>query len=113
VAALAKFALGQAKESDGKYDEAIALYTDVAKINSPTVTPETANLRIAKVYQKQGKKKEASDLLFSIVETARKAKGSDDKPLPTSAAAREAASELQKVDPDRYSQLPAEAPILG
>jgi len=113
VAALAKFALGQAKESDGKYDEAITLYQDVAKINSLTVTPESANLRIAKVYQKQGKKKEASDLLFNIVDTARKAKGSDEKPRPVSAAAREAATELQKVDPARYSQLPPEAPALG
>jgi len=113
VAALAKFALGQAKESDAKYDEAITLYKEVAQINSVTVTAETANLRIAKVYQKQGKKKEASDLLFSIVDTARKAKGSDDKPLPTSAAAREAATELQKLDPDRYAQLPQEQPVLG
>lgn len=113
VAALAKFALGQAKESDGKYDEALTLYNDVVKINVPTVTPENANLRIAKVYSKQGKKKEASDLLFNIIDASRKAKGSDDKPLPVSAAAREAATELQKIDPDRYAQLPPEAPALG
>ena len=113
IAALAKFALGQAKESDGKLDEAIQIYTDLAKMNSPAVSPETANLRLAKVYEKQGKKKEAADLLFNIVDASRKAKGKDDKPVPISSAAREAATQLQKLDPDRYAQLPPEAPTLG
>ena len=113
VAALAKFALGQAKESDGKLDEAIQIYTDLAKMNSPAVSPETANLRLAKVYEKQGKKKEAADLLFNIVDASRKAKGKDDKPVPISSAAREAATQLQKLDPDRYAKLPPETPTLG
>jgi tetratricopeptide (TPR) repeat protein len=113
IAALAKFALGQAKESDGKLEEALQLYTDVIKLNSSTVTPETANLRVAKVYEKQGKKKEAVDLLFNMVDASRKAKGADDKPLPVSAAAREAATQLQKLDPERYAQLPPESPTLG
>lgn len=113
VAALSKFALAQAKESDGKLDEAAQLYADLARSNSATVTPDSANLRLAKVYSKQGKKKEASDLLFNIVDASRKAKGKDDLPLPTSAAAREASTELQKLDPDRYAQLPPETPNLG
>jgi len=113
VAALSKFALGQAYESDGKLDEAAKIYSALAKQNSPAVTPETANLRLAKVYQKQGKKKEASDVLFNLVDASRKAKGNDQLPLPPSSAAREAASELQKLDPDRYAQLPPEAPTLG
>jgi hypothetical protein len=112
VATLSKFALAQAKESDGKLDEAAQLYSDIAKQNSPTVSADTANLRLAKVYEKQSKKKEASDLLFHIVDTARKAKGSDNQPVPTSAAAREAADELQKLDPDRYAQLPPETPPI-
>lgn len=115
VAALAKFALAQAKESDGKLDEAAQLYSDLAKQNSVSVTPDTANLQLAKVYKKLGKKKEASDVLFNLVDASRKAKGHDNKPLPVSAAAREAATELQKLDPDRYAQLPPEAPpsLLG
>jgi tetratricopeptide (TPR) repeat protein len=113
VAALSKFALAQANESDGKLDEAARLYTELAKLNSPTVTTETANLRLAKVYEKQGKKKEAADLLFNIVDASRKAKGSDNQPLPQSSAAREAADELQKLDPDRYAQLPPETPTLA
>ncbi len=113
VAALSKFALAQANESDGKLDEAAKLYSDLARLNSPTVTQETANLRLAKVYEKQGKKKEAADLLFNIVDASRKAKGSDNLPLPVSSAAREAADELKKLDPDRYAQLPAEASTLA
>lgn len=109
VAALSKFALAQVKESDGKLDEAAQLYSDLAKLNGSTISQETANLRLAKVYEKQGKKKEAADLLFNIVDASRKAKGDDNQPAPMSAAAREAATELKKLDPDRYAQLPPEA----
>ncbi len=113
VAALSKFALAQAKESDGKFDEAAQLYSELARLNSQTVTPEAANLRLAKVYEKQGKKKEAADVLFNLVDAARKAKGSDDKPVPPSGAAREAADALEKLDPARHAQLPPETPTLA
>jgi len=115
VAALAKFALAQVNESDGKLDEAAKIYSDLAKLNGPTISQETANLRLAKIYEKQGKKKEATDLLFNIVDASRKAKGDDNEPVSPSAAAREAATELKKLDPDRYEQLPPEAPpsLLG
>ena len=112
VAVLSKFALAQAYESDGKFDDAAKLYSELAKLNNPTVTAESANLRLAKVYEKQGKKKEASDLLFNIVDAARKAKGPDNQPLPQSSAAREAGEELQKLDPERHAQLPPETPSL-
>jgi predicted negative regulator of RcsB-dependent stress response len=113
IATLAKFALAQAYENDAKYEEAAQLYRELVSQNSLLVTPETANLRLALVYQKQGKKKEAADILFQIVDTSRKAKDADGSPLPQSQAAREAAQELQKIDPDRYSQLPPEAPPAG
>ncbi len=54
VATLSKFALAQAKEVDAKYDEAAQLYSQIAALNSVVVSPETANLRLAMVYQKQG-----------------------------------------------------------
>ena len=109
VASLSKFALAQAKEADAKYDEAATLYRELGARNSAVVTPETANLRLATVYKLQGKKKEAADLLFSIVDTARKAKDLEGNPATQSQAARDAAQELQKLDPDRYAQLPTEA----
>jgi tetratricopeptide (TPR) repeat protein len=110
VATLSKFALAQAKEADGKYEEAAQLYSELASQNSLIVTPDTARLGLAKVYEKQGKKKEAADILFNIADAARKAKDQDGLPLPQSAAAREALKELQKIDPDRYAQLTPESP---
>ena len=113
VGPLSKFALAQVYESDGKLDEAAKLYSELARVNSATITAETANLRLAKVYEKQGKKKEAVDLLFNIVDASRKAKDSENLPVPQSEAAREADDELKKLDPDRYAQLPPVSPVLA
>lgn len=110
AATLAKFALAQAKESDGKYDEAAKLYSELAAQNSPVVTPDTANLFLAGVYVKQEKKKEAADLLFKIVDSSRKAKDEDGKPVQQSSAVRDAAEKLQKLDSDVYAKLTPEAP---
>ena len=110
VAVLSRFALAQAKEADGKYDEAASLYTQLAGMNSVVVSPESANLRLAKVYEKQGKTKEAADTLFQLAENARKAKDKDGAPVPLSEAARDAAQELQKLDPERFTKLTPEAP---
>ena len=111
-ATLAKFALAQARQAEGKYDEAARLYSELAASNSSVVSAETANLYLAGVYEKQGKKKEAADLLFTIVETARKAKDQDGTPLPPSSASTEASEKLQKLDPDRYAKLTPETPGL-
>lgn len=108
AATLAKFALAQAKEADGKYDEAARLYTELAGQNNPVVTADTANLQLADIYEKQGKKKEATDLLFNVVDASRKRKDNDGIPIPPSAAAREAAEKLQKIDPERYEKLTPE-----
>jgi tetratricopeptide (TPR) repeat protein len=112
IATLAKFALAQAKEADGNLDEAARLYGEIAKQGSAIVTTDTANLRLASVYEKQGKKKEAGDILFNMVDTARKAKDKDGKAVPESSAVREAAQKLLKIDPTRHAQLtppPAQA----
>jgi len=110
VATLSKFALAQAKESDGNYDDAAQLYREIAGQNGAVVTPDIVNLRLALLYEKQGKKKEAADLLFNIVNAGRKAKSADGTPISPSAAVRDAGQELQKLDPDRYAQLPPESP---
>jgi tetratricopeptide (TPR) repeat protein len=110
VAARAKFALALAREDDGQLDAAAALYTELAKANTDTVPADTANLRLAAVYEKQGKRQEAADLLYKIVESARNAKDKDGKPIDQSAAARDAAERLQRLDPARYAKLPPEPP---
>ena len=113
VGVLAKYALAQAKESDGALDQAAALYSQIASANSPVVTVDSANLRLAIVYGKQSKKKEASDILFNMVSAARNAKDKDGKPIPESAASRAAAQELLKIDPTRHATLPAPPPMPG
>jgi len=113
VGVLAKFALAQAKESDGNLDEAAKLYMQIASTKSNVVTAETANLRLASVYSKQGKKKEAADILFNIVSAARAARDKDGKPVPEPAASREATQELLKIDPARHAQLPPPPAPLG
>lgn len=113
VATLSKFALAQAKEVDGQLDEAAKLYSDIVALNTPVVTPETANLRLAEIYQKQGKTKEAADLLFNLVEASRIAKDPDGNSAKPSAASREAAQKLEKIDPERYAKLTPEAPVAG
>ena len=113
TAILSKFALAQAKEADGNLDEAARLYSEIAKADSIIVTPESANVRTAIVYDKQGKKKEAADILFNLVEASRKARDKEGKPVPESAAAREAAQTLLKVDPARHAQLTPLPPPAG
>ena len=108
VATRARFALAQAREADGQYDAAAALYTELARAQNSGIPVDTANLRLASVYEKQGKRSEAADIFFQIAKTAREAKGKDGKPVTLSAAAREAAQKLERLDPARHAQLPAE-----
>lgn len=112
VAARSRFALAQAREEDGQLDQAAALYKDLLSNKNPTIPPDTVNFRLAALYEKQGKKKDATDLLFGIVEAARKARDGEGKPLLQSATAREAAQKLETLDPARFAQLPPE-PATG
>ncbi|HYN85874.1 MAG TPA: hypothetical protein VER32_11520 [Pyrinomonadaceae bacterium] len=113
VAARSRFALAQAKEADKDYDAALAIYGHLINDKSGVVPPDTANFRIASVYEKQGKNAEAADIFFRIADEARKAKGKDGKPAPVSATARRAADRLQTLDPVRYAQLPPEPSPMG
>jgi len=113
VAARARFALAQAREADAQYDAAAALYQELLKSTSGAVPPNAVRLRLASVYEKQGKKDDAVNLLFQMVEASRNAKGKDDKPLPESSVTRTAADKLQELSPERYAQLPKEPAPTG
>lgn len=114
VAAWAKFALGQARESDGQYDAAAALYRELATAREPRVVPaDTANVRLAAVLEKQGKTPEAAEILFQIVKASREAKDKAGKPATPSAAARDAAEKLETLDPAKHAQLPPEPPAAA
>ena len=114
VAAWAKFALAQARESDGQYDAAAALYRELAAAREPRVVPaDTANFRLASALEKQGKTSEAAEILFQIVKASREAKDKAGKPVTPSAAARDAAEKLETLDPARHAQLPPEPPAAS
>lgn len=108
VAARARFALAQAREADGQYDAAAALYNELLNDKNKTVSENSLKLRLAAAYEKQGKKDEAVNLLFGMVEAARKAQGKDGKPVQESSVVRAAADKLQELSPERYAQLPPE-----
>lgn len=110
VAARSKFALAQAREADGQLDEAVVIYNELLKDKNAGIAPGTLNLRLASIYEKQGKKDAAADILFRMVEEARKAKGKDGKPLPETASVREADTKLETLNPERYAQLPPKTP---
>jgi tetratricopeptide (TPR) repeat protein len=111
VSAWAKFALAQARESDGQYDAAAALYKDLAAPrDNPVVPAETANFHLASALEKQGKKSEAADILFQLVKASREAKDKDGKPVAPSSAADDADQKLEQLDPTRHAQLPPKPP---
>jgi tetratricopeptide (TPR) repeat protein len=113
VSARSKFALASAYESDGKLDEAAALYKELVQAKTEAVPVDTANLRLAIVYEKQGKKQDSANILYEMVSGSRKAQDKAGKPLPASAASRDAEKELEKLDPARYAQLPPEPTPAG
>ncbi|HEV2763584.1 MAG TPA: tetratricopeptide repeat protein [Pyrinomonadaceae bacterium] len=113
VAARATFALAQAREAEKQYDAAVPLYQSLLKDDSGSIPNETVNLRLASIYEKQGKKDEAATLLFDMIKKAREAKDKEGKPVPPPAAVSDAADLLRRIDPTRYDQLPPETPAAG
>lgn len=103
--ALAKFAVAQTKQGDGKFDEAAALYADLAKTNDSVVSKTTINFALASVYEKQGKNAEAAELYFQIADDAGKAKDSNGKAVPPTQTAREAKERLADLDPAKAAQI--------
>jgi predicted negative regulator of RcsB-dependent stress response len=112
VGTLSKFALAQARQGDGKLDEAVALYSDLEKSTDSVISKTTINFALAGIYEKQGKKTEAADLYFKIADEATKAKDIEGKPIPLTQTAREAKDKLQTLDPQKAAQIKEEPPAL-
>jgi tetratricopeptide (TPR) repeat protein len=112
VGKLSKFALAQTRAEDGRIDDAIALYQELAAMTDPIVSKDTVNFEIAKLYEKQGKKQEAVDLLFNLVKTASEAKDSDGKSIPLTPTAQNAKDKLKELDPEKAKEIPEPAPEM-
>jgi tetratricopeptide (TPR) repeat protein len=109
VGKTAKFALAQTRVDDGRLDEAAALYQELAAMSDPIMPKDTINLELAKVYEKQGKKQEAVDLLFSMVKTASELKDLEGKPVSLSPSAQAAKDKLKELDPEKAKEIPEPA----
>jgi hypothetical protein len=110
VGGLAKFALAQTKESVGKTDEAITLYSELTAGTNSLVSKDTLNFRLASLYEKQGKKEEAANLYFSIAKVASEAKDSEGIAVPMSRTARESKEKLQVLNPEKAKEIKDEKP---
>lgn len=110
VGTLSKFALAQAKTSDGKLDEAVTIYQDLAKMSDPIIAKDTINFNLAQILEKQGKKAEAAELYFNIAKTAAEAKDADGKAIPLSLTAREAKDKVTALDPEKAKTIPEPSP---
>lgn len=113
VGYLSKFALAQAKNDEGKFDEAAALYSELAAAADPIIAKETINFELAKIYEKQGKKPEAVQILFDLVKKASEAKDLEGKAVPLTATARSAKDKLTELDPEKAKEIPEQAPDTG
>ena len=113
VAARSKFALAQAREADAQYDAAAALYQELLNDKNKHVSDNTVKLRLATVQAKQGKRDEAVNLLFQMVEEARKQQKPDGTPRAESQLIRAAADKLQELSPERHAQLPPDQTAAG
>lgn len=105
VGKMSKFALAQAKAADGKTDEAIALYQQLAAMDNPIIAKETINFNLAKLLEAQGKKTEAADIYFNIAKSASEAKDLDGKPVPLSLTAREAKEKVTELNPEKAKEI--------
>lgn len=110
VGTLSKFALAQAKTSDGKLDEAVTIYQDLAKMSDAIISKDTINFNLAQILEKQGKKTEAADLYYNIAKTAADAKDTEGKAIPLSQTAREAKDKLTALDPEKAKTIPEPTP---
>ncbi|HEX8737734.1 MAG TPA: hypothetical protein VF721_20545 [Pyrinomonadaceae bacterium] len=112
VGTLSKFALAQAKEGDGKTDEAAALYSQLAALSDPIISKDTINFALASIYEKQGKKEDAANIYYNIAKPAYEAKDADGKAIQPSQTAREARTKLQALDPTRAAEIKEPAPEM-
>ena len=106
VGKLSKFALAQAYASDNKLDQAAALFAELTSMADPIVAKESVSIALADIYEKQGKKQEAVDVLFELVKTASELKDLDGKAVPLSATASAAKEKLTQLDPEKAKELP-------
>ena len=110
VGTLSKFALAQVKAGEGKTDEAVALYQQLAAADTSLIAKDTINFELAKLFEKQGKKEEAVTAYFNIAKAASEAKDADGKPIPLSSTARDAKAKVEELAPEKAKEIQEQQP---
>jgi len=110
TAKLAKFALAQTRAEDGRFDDAVTLYQELAGMSDAVIAKDTINFNLAGVYEKQNKVKEAADIYFNIAKTASDAKDADGASVPLTETARDAKDKLTALDPARAKEISTPEP---
>ncbi len=111
VGSLSKFALAQAKETDGQLDQAATLYAELAAASDSVVAKDTVNSALAAIYEKQGKTAEAVNVLFNMVKTASEAKDHEGNPVPLNSTVQAAKAKLAELDPEKAKEIPEPPPV--
>lgn len=112
VGVLSKFALAQTNADDGKLDEAVAIYQELAALDNPILSKDTINLALAKIFEKQKKVNEATDIYYNIAKAASEAKDSEGNPVPMSSTARDAKEKVEELNPERAKEIVEPAPAM-
>ncbi len=112
VGILSKFALAQANADDGKFDEAAAIYQELAALDNPVLSKDTINVALAKIYEKQKKVTEATDIYYNIAKSAAEAKDADGNPVPMSSTARDAKAKVEELNPERAKEIVEPTPAM-
>ena len=110
VGSLSKFALAQTRVEDGKFDDAIKLYQELAAMSDPVIAKETIQFELAKLYEKQGRKDDAVSTLFELVKTASEQKDLEGKPVTLTQTAQSAKDKLKELDPEKAKEIPEPLP---
>lgn len=110
VGSLSKFALAQTRVDDGKFDDAIKLYQDLAAASDPVISKETIQFELAKLYEKQNRKDDAVNTLFELVKKASEVKDLEGKSVPLSSTAQSAKDKLKELDPAKAAEIPEPTP---
>ena len=110
VGKLSKFSLAQTRIEDGRLDEAATLLQELAAMADPVISKDSINLELARVYEKQGKKQEAVDILFNIAKSASEAKDLEGKPITLGPSAQAAKDKLKELDPEKAKEIPEPTP---
>jgi hypothetical protein len=105
VGTLSKFALAQVKAGDGKTDEAVQLYQQLATADNSVIAKDSVNFELAKLLEKQGKKDEAVNVYFALAKAASEAKDLDGKPVPMSSTARDAKAKVEELAPEKAKEI--------